>query len=1234
METHYEFQGKAGCTPNFRWAIKGLLSMLFFFTLLSAQAQVMIPYQSSWKYAPECTSSPASDWKTPEFNETGWQTGNAAFGFGPQTYGTVLQRGPNNQTPNYPAYYLRKKFTVNNLASISNLLLQARVDDGVFIYLNGQEIIKTNNSTAYTYIVTGSAGRGVHRDMQLLNGSVKFIDDVGYDDNNTSKVQKVNTSNPPLDILTGDLTTKFYHEFGGSVELLFQENRLDGTFIKEPTERLVSSNNPKYIIADNYVVMKGVNNTSVLRVPNPGDEVSLRASWVGDYVWYSSDAPSQPIATGVRELKHRPNQTTTYYVRDGHGHLEDVFTVNVGGCQLSAPTLTANPAIVTVGSSSMLTASGCAGTVAWSHSLGTGNTKMVTPPNTTTYTATCTVGDCTSPPASVTVTVEPTKRCIYPPDECSGNSSEIRSYTINLAKTGSMPVELTYRSHEGPGQVRLRVNGGSWHTYGVGATSSGVPYITIPVGSHTFVAGNNIVELASGGGFICFRELCVRTASCLIPPPTVSANPTTVPSGGTSTLTASGCSGTVTWSHGLGIGNSKTVNPTTTTTYTATCTVGDCTSPNGSVTVESGPPPCLSLGDQCSGNSAEVRSYNLNPPSVGTRTLILTYRSHEGNSTGRIRINGGSWQTFSLTQSSDYRSAEIGSFPLSGTNSIDLASGGGFICFRELCVSTASCLIPPPTVSANPTTVPSGGTSTLTASGCSGTVTWSHDLGIGNSKTVNPTANTTYTATCTVGGCTSSASVTVNVSPCSSPVLSANPTTVPSGGTSTLTASGCSGTVTWSHGLGTGNSKTVNPTTTTTYTATCTVGDCTSPNGSVTVESGPPPCLSLGDQCSGNSAEVRSYNLNLATGESRELKLTYRSHEGNSTGRIRINGGSWQTFPLSQSSGYQSVGIGSFTLNSGNNSIELASGGGFICFRELCYEGDTPDCNFTAATSPVAIYTSVNSPVQLVATCSGAACPGVSYSWNGSGANCNTSTCSFNAPGTVGTFIYTVTLSKPGCPNQTAQVTVYTQPSGSCIGLNDQCSGNDSEIRTHSMNLPSGGTKVLTLTYRSHERNTSGRIRINGGAWQTFTLNQTPGDLSFMTVGIGNHNLNSGSNNIELASGGGFICFRELCADNISSRLGVGEEALPEVLELTVSPNPNNGVFEASFYVEPGRKAVLSVSDMQGREVWSKNLQGEGRQREFVQLPAQAVGSYILLLRKEATATTSKAEYKKVIVVK
>jgi hypothetical protein len=176
--------------------------------------------------------------------------------------------------------------------------------------------IKTNSETAYTYVLSGSAGRGWY------NPNNTSENDAGFPPG-TANVNHPNTSSPPLDNLTGDNSIDFYHIKGGSVELVFQETRLDVKFIKE------SDTSPMYTIADSFVVMKDVNRKKTITIQNGGDAVKLTASWIGTYNWYSAQQPGTLLASGTRSFSTGPTSNSTFYVRDQNGYLADTFIVNV-----------------------------------------------------------------------------------------------------------------------------------------------------------------------------------------------------------------------------------------------------------------------------------------------------------------------------------------------------------------------------------------------------------------------------------------------------------------------------------------------------------------------------------------------------------------------------------------------------------------------------------------------------------------------------------------------------------------------------------------------------------------------------------------------------------------------------------------------------------------------------------------------------------------------------------------
>ncbi|MBX4191246.1 MAG: hypothetical protein KW804_00375 [Candidatus Doudnabacteria bacterium] len=169
--------------------------------------------------------------------------------------------------------------------------------------------------------------------------------------------------------------------------------------------------------------------------------------------------------------------------------------------------------------------------------------------------------------------------------------------------------------------------------------------------------------------------------------------------------------------------------------------------------------------------------------------------------------------------------------------------------------STATVTVtnPTPTISsfvASPTTITQGGASTL-----SWTVTNATSLSInqgigtvtGTTRSVSPTATTTYilTATNASGSVTANTTVTVNIPP--TVTISASPTSINQGQSSTLTWSSTNATTCTASGSWTGTGATsgtlvVTPNATATYTLTCTgPAGTTQPSSAVVTVTALPP---------------------------------------------------------------------------------------------------------------------------------------------------------------------------------------------------------------------------------------------------------------------------------------------------------------------------------------------------------------------------------------------------------
>jgi hypothetical protein len=95
-----------------------------------------------WKYL-DNGSNQGTAWRASAFDDSAWQSGRAQLGYGDGDEATVVGYG-SNANNKYVTTYFRRSFSVTNPSSIASLQLQLLRDDGAVIYLNGQEIVRSN----------------------------------------------------------------------------------------------------------------------------------------------------------------------------------------------------------------------------------------------------------------------------------------------------------------------------------------------------------------------------------------------------------------------------------------------------------------------------------------------------------------------------------------------------------------------------------------------------------------------------------------------------------------------------------------------------------------------------------------------------------------------------------------------------------------------------------------------------------------------------------------------------------------------------------------------------------------------------------------------------------------------------------------------------------------------------------------------------------------------------------
>ena len=470
-----------------------------------------------------------------------------------------------------------------------------------------------------------------------------------------------------------------------------------------------------------------------------GETVTLSASGEGNFLWSTGETTSSITVS--------PTNTTTYTVTASNTCTDDAtdeVIVNVTpGVNL---TLSSNVDIC-LGENITLTAQSN-GNLLWS----TGETTSsitVNPTTSTTYSVTSSLGDC-SKTDEVLVTVN------QPPSVNAGSDVSICSgETVTLSASGE--------------------GNFLWST---GETTSSITVSPTNTTTYTVTASNTCTDDATD-------EVIVNVTPGVNL--TLSSN-VDICLGENITLTAQS-NGNLLWSTGETT-SSITVNPTTSTTYSVTSSLGDC-SKTDEVLVTVNQPPSVNAGSDVSICSGETVTLSAS----GDGTFLWS----TGETASSITVSPTNTTTYTVTASN---------------SCADDATDQIIVTVNDL-----------PTVSvSNDITIENGSSTVLTASG-DGNFLWSTGETT-SSITVSPSITTTYSVTLTSQqGCSetnsievivtnNSTTVTADAGPDQDVCLDASVELTASGGDSYL----------WSTGETT-PSITVSPTETTTYTVTVSNGN-------------------------------------------------------------------------------------------------------------------------------------------------------------------------------------------------------------------------------------------------------------------------------------------------------------------------------------------------------------------------------------------------------------------------
>jgi hypothetical protein len=122
-----------------------------------------IPRRATWKFFDQGIA-PALSWRGgSSFDDSTWASGPGPLGYGESYVATPVSYGP-NASNKYITTYFRRTFTVDAPSTETRLIAELMYDDGVVVYLNGNEISRLHmpagaigNATLSTGHETGNA---------------------------------------------------------------------------------------------------------------------------------------------------------------------------------------------------------------------------------------------------------------------------------------------------------------------------------------------------------------------------------------------------------------------------------------------------------------------------------------------------------------------------------------------------------------------------------------------------------------------------------------------------------------------------------------------------------------------------------------------------------------------------------------------------------------------------------------------------------------------------------------------------------------------------------------------------------------------------------------------------------------------------------------------------------------------------------------------------------------------
>ena len=306
-------QGTNVITVEIHQYDKASSDIAFDLELTGTPANVIIPFQTSWKYL-DNGSNQGTNWKSSSFNDGTWATGNGKFGYGISDAATLINYG-SDANNKYITTYFRKVVNIPDISGFTSYTMYVKRDDGVAVYVNGTEVVHDNISTSafdYLRLANSAPDNGYIAQTFVINASA-FVNgtniiaaevhqasvsstDLAFDlqlSGNTTPLQPTLTTGPYMNIATEtgivirwktDIETDSKVSFGTSAASLTQ-SAVDNTLTTDHIVQLAGlTGNTKYYysIGTTTGTLQGDADNYFKTAPPIGSTQKIRILAMGD----------------------------------------------------------------------------------------------------------------------------------------------------------------------------------------------------------------------------------------------------------------------------------------------------------------------------------------------------------------------------------------------------------------------------------------------------------------------------------------------------------------------------------------------------------------------------------------------------------------------------------------------------------------------------------------------------------------------------------------------------------------------------------------------------------------------------------------------------------------------------------------------------------------------------------------------------------------------------------------